>query len=59
MVSRDRNPDNFFALQKVRSDIISKMKKKKIFEELSKSNEGHYVVQEIGIPDLYHFLYFW
>jgi len=58
MVSRDRNPDNFFALQKVRTDIISKMKKKKIFDELSKSNEGHYGVQEIGIPDLYHFLYF-
>ena len=58
MVSRDRNPANFFALQKVRETIINKMTKKKIFDELLKPNQS-YLVQDVGIPDLTHFLYFW
>lgn len=57
MVSRDRNPANFFALQKVRETIINKMTKKKIFDELLKPNQS-YLVQDVGIPDLTHFLYF-
>ena len=58
MVSRDRNPANFFALQKVRESILTKIKKKKIFEELLKPNQS-YTVNDVNIPDLTHFLYFW
>ena len=59
MVSRDRSPENFFALQKVRTEIITKMIKKKLFDELAKPDQGGYPVAEIGIADLEHFLYFW
>lgn len=59
MVSRDRSPENFFALQKVRTEIIAKMTKKKLFDELDKPDQGGYRVAEIGIADLEHFLYFW
>jgi len=64
LVSRDRSPENFHALQKVRDDIIARMAKKKLFEELARSCAGlanaglGYSVADIGIVDLEHFLYF-
>lgn len=61
LVSRDRSPENFHALQKVRADIIGKMTKKKLFDELNRSSSVGlgYSVADIGIVDLEHFLYFW
>ena len=46
-------------LVSVHTEIIAKMTKKKLFDELDKPDQGGYRVAEIGIADLEHFLYFW
>ena len=58
MVSRDRNPENFFAFQKFRDDVRTKMTKKKLFDELLLPSQGYHV-SDIGVVDLTHFLYYW
>jgi hypothetical protein len=56
LVSRDRSPDSFHELQKCKNNIASKLQKKKMFEQFQKPNED-YVVEDIGIADLKHFIY--
>jgi len=56
LVSRDRSPEAFHALQQCQADVVAKMQKKKLFEHFERPNED-YLVEDIGITDLKHFIY--
>ena len=56
LVSRDRSPESFHAMQDCRTAIVQKLTKKKMFEHLSKPSED-YTVSDVGIIGLKNFIY--
>jgi len=56
LVSRDRSPESFHAMQDCRTAIVQKLTKKKMFEHLSKPSED-YTVSDVGITGLKNFIY--
>jgi len=56
LLSTDRNA--FFTLSECKNKIMEKFEKHKCIEQLSKAAlKGSYGVKEVGIPELWHFIY--
>merc|ERR1739848_140026 len=56
LLSTDRNA--FFELSECKKKIEEKLQKHKCIEQLERAAEkGNYTVDEVGIPELWHFIY--
>lgn len=56
LLSTDRNA--FFTLSECKAKILEKMERHKCLEHLTRAAEkGDYRIEEVGIPELWHFIY--